>query len=212
MAVHEPMTPPGPERRWGAVPGPSGSASPNPQLRLTHADRDAVAERLREAYAAGQLDDDELEERLGLALRAKVGSELTPLLSDLQPEPAAQSASLVDGAAPAADGPLSGADRLMAFAGHASGYFSFVGPLVMLLASRDSSPFVRRHAMEALNYQITFAVASIVMLGLAWLIIPLVAWVLMLLGWCFMPIVAGLVALLGGGWRYPFTWRPVKGR
>ncbi|MFC4564094.1 DUF1707 and DUF4870 domain-containing protein [Nocardiopsis mangrovi] len=212
MAVHEPMTPSGPERRWGASPRPSGPASPHPQLRLTHAERDAVADRLRDAYANGQLDEDELEERLGLALRAKVGSELTPLLLDLQPGPAAEPAPPAGGAAPAADGRLSGADRLMAFAGHASGYFSFVGPLVMLLASRDSSRFVRRHAMEALNYQITFAVASVVLLGLYWLIVPAIAWVLMLLGWCFMPMVAGLMALLGGGWRYPFTWRPVKGR
>ena len=52
-------------------------------LRASDADRDAVAERLRQAAVEGRLEPDELEERLHTALRARTYGELDPLLSDL---------------------------------------------------------------------------------------------------------------------------------
>jgi Flp pilus assembly protein TadB len=52
-------------------------------LRASDADRDAVAERLRQAAVEGRLEPDELEERLHIALRARTYGELEPLLSDL---------------------------------------------------------------------------------------------------------------------------------
>ena len=44
------------------------------QLRVSHADRDAVVEWLREAAAEGRIDLDELDTRLGHALTAKTPS------------------------------------------------------------------------------------------------------------------------------------------
>ena len=206
MAVHEPPSASSRGAHWGSVPdrrGPSGNA----HLRLTHADRDAVTEKLKEAYASGQLDEDEFDERVDLAMSAKFPADLEPLLSDLVPEPTAASAP----PAARAQGPVAGNERLLAFFGHGSGYLlSALGPLVVLLLNGNSSAFVRRHATEALNYQLTVIVGSIVMLGLAWLVIPAILWVFMILGWVFMPGIAALVSLLGGGWKYPFTWRPVK--
>ncbi|MFC7743460.1 DUF4870 domain-containing protein [Nocardiopsis composta] len=94
-----------------------------------------------------------------------------------------------------------------------SGYLLLpLGPLLVLLLQGDTSPFVRRHAMEALNYQLTTVIGCIVGFGLFFLVLPAIAAVLMLLGWMFLPAVAGLVTLLGSGWKYPFTWRPVKDR
>ncbi|MFD0801014.1 DUF4870 domain-containing protein [Streptomonospora algeriensis] len=61
-----------------------------------------------------------------------------------------------------------------------------------------------------MNYQITIAVASIAGLGLAFLVVPFILWVLMVMGWVFLPAIAGFAALLGGDMRYPFTWRPVR--
>jgi len=52
-------------------------------LRASDADRDAVAERLRQAAIEGRLEPHELEERLHTALRARTYSELDRLVSDL---------------------------------------------------------------------------------------------------------------------------------
>ncbi|WP_393916518.1 DUF1707 and DUF4870 domain-containing protein [Halostreptopolyspora alba] len=202
--MHDPTPPPTPYGRgWPVRYGPQ-----NNHLRLTHADRDAVAHLLKEAYAEGRLDTDEFEERLEAAMGAKVHGDLEPLLSDLIPEgtpvhspPAAQQPS----------SPPSSSERVTALIGHYSGYFvSALGPLAVLLINGNSSAFVRRHVVEALNFQLTFIVGSMVLWFFSWLVLPLVAWGFMLLGWMFLPMVAGLVAVFGGRWKYPFTWRPIK--
>lgn len=56
---------------------------PPPDLRASDADREAVAERLREAAGDGRLDLEELQERLDLAFAAKTYGELAPLTADL---------------------------------------------------------------------------------------------------------------------------------
>jgi Flp pilus assembly protein TadB len=52
-------------------------------LRASDADRDAVAERLRQAAVEGRLEPEELEERLHRALRARTYGELRRLVADL---------------------------------------------------------------------------------------------------------------------------------
>jgi Domain of unknown function (DUF1707) len=52
-------------------------------LRASDADRDAVAEKLRVAAVEGRLSADELDERVGLALRARTYGDLSRLLIDL---------------------------------------------------------------------------------------------------------------------------------
>ena len=56
-------------------------------LRASDADRDAVAERLRQAAVEGRIDADELEQRLHTALRAKTYGDLDRLLRDLPAKP-----------------------------------------------------------------------------------------------------------------------------
>jgi Flp pilus assembly protein TadB len=56
-------------------------------LRASDADRDAVTERLREAAGEGRLEPDELEERVGSALRARTYGELARLVADLPRSP-----------------------------------------------------------------------------------------------------------------------------
>lgn len=53
------------------------------QLRASDADRDACALALRAHYAQGRLDQEELEERLGAATRARTQGEVKALLRDL---------------------------------------------------------------------------------------------------------------------------------
>jgi hypothetical protein len=55
-------------------------------IRVSDADRERVAERLREHYAAGRLSADELDERISAALSAKTFGDLRAVLIDL-PEP-----------------------------------------------------------------------------------------------------------------------------
>ncbi|MFI0352628.1 DUF1707 domain-containing protein [Actinomadura sp. 9N407] len=70
--------------------------SPQGNLRASHAERDAVVDRLREAAAEGRIELDELEARLEVALTAKTHAELAPLTADLPPlVPPVQSPPLV---------------------------------------------------------------------------------------------------------------------
>ena len=54
-----------------------------PTLRASDADRDAVADRLREAHAEGRLTVEEFTERLDAALVARTHGDLVPLTRDL---------------------------------------------------------------------------------------------------------------------------------
>jgi hypothetical protein len=61
--------------------------TPYESLRASDADRDAVAERLRQAAGEGRLEPEELEERVEAALRARTYGELARLVADLPGSP-----------------------------------------------------------------------------------------------------------------------------
>jgi Domain of unknown function (DUF1707)/Cell wall-active antibiotics response 4TMS YvqF len=68
----------------------SSPAVPDPQhLRASDADRERVAETLREAAGDGRLTMDELDERLDAVYAAKTYAELVPLTQDLPDHAAA---------------------------------------------------------------------------------------------------------------------------
>ncbi|MFE2743156.1 DUF1707 domain-containing protein [Streptomyces scopuliridis] len=56
---------------------------PRPDTRASDAERERVAERLREAVAEGRLDMEEFDERLEAAFKARTHGELAPLVRDL---------------------------------------------------------------------------------------------------------------------------------
>ncbi|MEU5435658.1 DUF1707 domain-containing protein [Streptomyces sp. NPDC020719] len=60
---------------------PSGAGLP--EMRASDAERERVAEALREAVAEGRLDMEEFEERLEAAYKARTHGELAPLVRDL---------------------------------------------------------------------------------------------------------------------------------
>jgi Domain of unknown function (DUF1707) len=65
-------------------------AAPNPPagpIRVADADRERVVELLRDHAAAGRLEPDELEDRIGRAYAARYGSDLQAVLAELPPEP-----------------------------------------------------------------------------------------------------------------------------
>ncbi|MDN3022567.1 DUF1707 domain-containing protein [Streptomyces sp. S.PB5] len=60
-----------------------------PELRASDADRERVAEILRDALAEGRLDMEEFEERLDATYKARTYGELTPITRDLPTAPGA---------------------------------------------------------------------------------------------------------------------------
>jgi uncharacterized Tic20 family protein len=88
----------------------------------------------------------------------------------------------------------------------------FIAPLISLLVKGNESPTVRAHSVEALNFQITWGIATIIasVLGVCTLgilfFLPLVTWVVIIV----FSIIAGMKANEGQLYRYPMTWRIVK--
>jgi Domain of unknown function (DUF1707) len=70
----------------------------NPELRAGDADRDRVAEQLREHFAAGRLTQEEFQDRLEATYAARTFGDLAPVLADL---PAARSKATPYPGAPA---------------------------------------------------------------------------------------------------------------
>ncbi|MEO3823636.1 DUF1707 domain-containing protein [Actinomadura sp. B10D3] len=67
--------------------GPEPPARPSPAgMRASDADRDQVADRLREALAEGRITPEEHAERIDAVYKAKTYAELEPVLSDLPGE------------------------------------------------------------------------------------------------------------------------------
>ena len=92
---------------------------------------------------------------------------------------------------------------------------SFVGPLVVLLVSRDDH-FAQQEAREALNFNLSiliYALAAVVLtivtLGVGLLVI-IPAALAAAIAWFVLVIIAGVRASDGSGYRYPLTLRLVK--
>src|SRR5260370_34644223 len=67
---------------WGR--GSSGQRStPDPNMRVSHAERTEVTDRLSKHYGDGRLDEEEFNERLDRAMKAKTRADLDGLLDDL---------------------------------------------------------------------------------------------------------------------------------
>ncbi len=76
-----PASPPEPES--GSAPGSAPEPAPARAIRASDQDREAVVQRLQDAFAEGRLDDAEFDQRTRAALTAKTSANLAPLLDDL---------------------------------------------------------------------------------------------------------------------------------
>ncbi|RCG25018.1 DUF1707 and DUF4870 domain-containing protein [Sphaerisporangium album] len=189
----------------------------HPRLRVTDHDRDGVVEQVTAAYAEGRLSKDEFDERLHLAMTARVHADLEPIVRDLnawRPTSAPPMPSAWPGRPQSWPGhgyaaSPTGRERLGAAAAHILPIcgLSFVGPLIVLLTGGRGSPYIRRHALEALNFHLTvlgatillpFTVIGIVLVPIIWI----AAFVLGLVG--------GSAALGDGRFTYPLTLRLIK--
>ncbi|TMR37425.1 DUF1707 and DUF4870 domain-containing protein [Actinomadura geliboluensis] len=160
-------------------------------LRVSDAERESAIQRLQHAYAEGRLDEDEFDMRVQLAITSKTRSQLGGVTRDLEPVRPAPVAEAV-----------TGEDRMLAAAAHAVAVPTlFVGPLVLMLLSGKRSEYVRRQAAEAVNFQVTLLLLTIVTFGVGGIVYA-VAWVL--------SAIAAVYALTGGTFRYPWILRLVK--
>lgn len=107
--------------------------------------------------------------------------------------------------------PQSSEDTTWAVLGHLS-YFVFplIAPLVVYLVKKDSSPFVRQHAAEALNFHITLTIAAIVSAILILVIIGIFLLFAVLIAGTVLAIIAAVAAGKGEPYRYPLTFHFVS--
>lgn len=92
----------------------------------------------------------------------------------------------------------------------------FIAPLIVMLTYGERSPYVRRHAVESLNFHISLLIYGIAAILLTLFTIGLALIVVIPLG--FAVFVAALIFIIqasvkasnGEDYRYPFTLRLVS--
>lgn len=88
----------------------------------------------------------------------------------------------------------------------------FIAPLIALLGKGNESPTVKAHATEALNFQITWGIASIVAVIITicsfgfLFFLPLLTWLVIVI----FSILGGMAANEGRLYHYPMTFRFLK--
>jgi uncharacterized Tic20 family protein len=86
---------------------------------------------------------------------------------------------------------------------------SFLGPLLVLLLQGNKSPFVRRHSVEALNFQLSLLIYAIVSALLILVVIGIFLLIAIAVMWLVFPILATIKASNGEDYRYPLCIRMV---
>lgn len=87
---------------------------------------------------------------------------------------------------------------------------NILGPLVIWLIKKDQSSFVDVEGKEALNFNITVALAGFVSFLLMTVVIGFVLIVMVAIFWVVMAIVAASKASSGEHYRYPLTIRLIQ--
>lgn len=96
-------------------------------------------------------------------------------------------------------GPMSSDDKTMGLLCHLLGIFTgFIGPLVVWLIKKDTSPYVDAQGKEALNFQLSILIYCLLTCGLAGIF------------GLIMAIIASIKANEGIVYRYPLAIRFIK--
>lgn len=174
-----------------------------PWLRVSTAERDRVVGVLQDAYAEGRIDHAEFDARVGDALAARTYADLdVPLRGLVAPTPPAPSR------VPPPVAPSTTGERIAAMLTHLSAYLAFfLIPAIVAGAEGRRPTYMRQQAVEAVNFNLTFLLANVMLvvtgfLVLPWLLLPVI-WV----GWLVLVIVGGVSAATGSPFRYPMTIR-----
>lgn len=101
--------------------------------------------------------------------------------------------------------------HLAALAGFVIPFGNIIGPLVVWLMKKDTMPLVERHGKEALNFQITVAIAVLICLPLMLILIGIPLLFLVGIGALVFTIMAGIKVANGQlDYTYPFALRLIK--
>lgn len=113
---------------------------------------------------------------------------------------------------PAPPEPLTESDaRLWAMLAHLSGIvIAVIGPLIIMLVFAKRSAFVKSQSTEALNFQITVLIASVISALLTLVIIGFILLPIVAIGALVFFIIGGVQAYQGVDYRYPINIRFVK--
>ncbi|SPL90148.1 unnamed protein product [[Actinomadura] parvosata subsp. kistnae] len=168
-----------------------------------------MVEHVKAAYAEGRFDKLEFDDRLERAMTARTHGDLVPIMNELYGPEAVPKAVAFPHAPSSVTVPAESNERLGAALAHGLPLVGFpiLGPLLLLLTGGKTSAYIRKHALEALNFQITVVGASVLLpLTVIGVVLLPFIWVAAVI----LSIVGGVAALTEGNFRYPLTIRLVK--
>jgi uncharacterized Tic20 family protein len=106
---------------------------------------------------------------------------------------------------------VSSDERTMAILVHVLSIFFWIFPgLIVYLLKKDESPYVAEHAKEALNFQITVTIYSIIGIILSLILIGIFVLIAVGLMNLILCIIATIKASDNVLYKYPFTIRLIK--
>ena len=101
--------------------------------------------------------------------------------------------------------------RMWAMLCHLLGLFTcFIGPLIIWLIKKDEDPFIDDQGKEALNFQITVAIAGIVSAVLTVVCVGFFLGIAVSIADLVFCIIASIKANSGQAYRYPVSIRFIK--
>ncbi|BDB16663.1 orotate phosphoribosyltransferase [Pseudomonas sp. CYM-20-01] len=100
--------------------------------------------------------------------------------------------------------------HLAAFLGFVFPFGSVVGPLILWQMKKEVDPFIDDQGKEALNFQITVAIAWIACIVLAFAVIGFFLMIALAIATVVLTIIGSIKANKGIAYRYPLTWRVIK--
>ena len=100
--------------------------------------------------------------------------------------------------------------HLAAFLGFVFPFGSVVGPLILWQMKKEVDPFIDDQGKEALNFQITVAIAWIACIVLAFAVIGFFLMVALAIATVVLTIIGSIKANKGIVYHYPLTWRLIK--
>ena len=83
-------------------------------------------------------------------------------------------------------------------------------PLLVWHSKRDQSQFVREHALESLNFNISVSIGALVCGLLMLVFIGFLLGVALFVAWLALTLIAAIKASEGASYRYPFSLRFLK--
>lgn len=101
--------------------------------------------------------------------------------------------------------------HLSALIGFIIPFGNLIGPLVVWQMKKDTMPLVDKHGKEALNFQITVAIAAVISMVLMLVLIGIFLLMIVGLGALILTIMASIKVANGDlDYKYPFALRLIK--